>query len=78
MKIADFVIIIAEMSVIKKIHIKRRLCARFGDLRLKTGGVPPLLKNRKKSSKIADFRKTVGRNRNLTPEMDSLGSITYI
>ena len=40
-KIDDFVKIIAETSVILEIYIKRRLYARIGDFRLKTGGVPP-------------------------------------
>ena len=41
LKIADFVKIITKMPVIQNIHLKMRLSARFGDLRFKTGGLPP-------------------------------------
>ena len=40
-KMADSVKKVAKRSVNLIIHIKRSLYARFGDLRLKTGGVPP-------------------------------------
>ena len=49
---------IAKTSVMHKIYIKRRLFARLGNFRRKTGSRhAPLLKNHKKSPKIAENRR---------------------
>ena len=66
------------MSVNLIIHIKWRLYARFGDLRLKTGGVPPFEKSKKNRRKSPIFGKRLAEIEILHRELDSLGSITYV